>query len=133
MANRRDHHVAGRVRVRVQDRQAVLGAVDRLVRGVLVARGGGRAEDAPSVPGAGDVLDAPRRPQRSLAHGRATLPAVFHVELRQFPHQARAFNLTREQLDGQSLAPWISGAPTELDDRRWSLERAKLTIYERPY
>jgi hypothetical protein len=57
---------------------------------------------------------------------------VFHVELRQFPHQARAFNLTREQLDVRILAPWISGASVELDDRRWSPERAKLTVYEGP-
>jgi hypothetical protein len=57
---------------------------------------------------------------------------VFHVELRQFPHQARAFNLTREQLDRQILAPWTSGVPVELDDRRWAPERAKLTIYEGP-
>jgi hypothetical protein len=55
---------------------------------------------------------------------------VFHVELRQFPHQARAFNLTREQLDARIVGPWTSGAPVELDDRRWSPERAKLTIYE---
>jgi hypothetical protein len=58
---------------------------------------------------------------------------VFHVELRQFPHQARAFNLTREQLDARILAPWTSGAAVDLDDRRWSPERAKLTIYEGPH
>jgi hypothetical protein len=57
---------------------------------------------------------------------------VFHVELRQFPHQARAFNLTREQLDAQILGPWTLGAAVDLDDRRWSPERAKLTIYEGP-
>ena len=28
---------------------------------------------------------------------------MFHVELRQFPHQARAFNLTREELDARIL------------------------------
>jgi hypothetical protein len=57
---------------------------------------------------------------------------VFHVELRQFPHQARAFNLTRDQLDARILSPWMSGSPVELDDRRWSPERAKLTVYEGP-
>jgi hypothetical protein len=57
---------------------------------------------------------------------------VFHVELRQFPHQARAFNLTREQLDAQILGSWVAGRAIELDDRRWSPERAKLTIYEGP-
>jgi hypothetical protein len=57
---------------------------------------------------------------------------VFHVELRQFPHQARAFNLTREELDTQILGPWTSGRAVELDERRWSPERARLTIYEGP-
>jgi hypothetical protein len=57
---------------------------------------------------------------------------VFHVELRQFPHQARAFNLTREQLDARIIGPWMSDGGVELDDRRWSSERAKLTIYEGP-
>jgi hypothetical protein len=55
---------------------------------------------------------------------------VFHVELRQFPHQARAFNLTREELDARILGPWCSGAPIELQDRRWTSEKAKLTILE---
>jgi hypothetical protein len=57
---------------------------------------------------------------------------VFHVELRQFPHQARAFNLTREQLDARIVGPWTSTGVIELDDRRWSSDRAKLTIYEGP-
>jgi hypothetical protein len=57
---------------------------------------------------------------------------VYHVELRQFPHQARAFNLTREELNARILAPWLSGTAVELDERRWSPERAKLTIYEGP-
>jgi hypothetical protein len=57
---------------------------------------------------------------------------VFHVELRQFPHQARAFNLTAEDLDARIVAPWASGGAVDLDDRRWSSDRAKLTIYEGP-
>jgi hypothetical protein len=57
---------------------------------------------------------------------------MFHVELRQFPHQTRAFNLTREELDARILRPWVSGATIELDERRWSPERARLTIYEGP-
>jgi hypothetical protein len=57
---------------------------------------------------------------------------MFHVELRQFPHQTRAFNLTREQLDGRILRAWVSGQTVELDDRHWSPERARLTIYEGP-
>jgi hypothetical protein len=58
---------------------------------------------------------------------------VFHVELRQFPHQARAFNLTREELEARILGPWTSGAGVDLDERRWAPDRAKLTIYEGPH
>jgi hypothetical protein len=57
---------------------------------------------------------------------------VFHVELRQFPHQTRAFNLTRRELDVRILGPWVSGAAIDLDDRRWAPDRARLTIYEGP-
>ena len=57
---------------------------------------------------------------------------MFHVELRQFPHQARAFNLTREELDAKILRAWAAGVAVEYDDRRWPPDRAKLTIYEGP-
>ena len=55
---------------------------------------------------------------------------MFHVELRQFPHQARAFNLTREELDARILDPWARGIPIELQDRKWTSDKAKLTIVE---
>jgi hypothetical protein len=57
---------------------------------------------------------------------------VFHVELRQFPHQTRSFNLTREELDARILGPWVSGRSVELDERRWPPDRTRLTIYEGP-
>jgi hypothetical protein len=60
------------------------------------------------------------------------LGPVFHVELKQFPHVARAFNLTLEQLHARIVARWVSQQTIELDDRRWSPERARLTIYEAP-
>jgi hypothetical protein len=57
---------------------------------------------------------------------------VFHVELRQFPNVARAFNLSRAELDVQILVPWVAERPVQLDDRRWSPAKARLTIYEGP-
>src|SRR5437764_417957 len=57
---------------------------------------------------------------------------MFHVELRQFPSLARAFNLTREELDRRLVIPWVSGQPVELNERRWSPVKARLTIYEAP-
>jgi hypothetical protein len=55
---------------------------------------------------------------------------VFHVELRQFPHSARAFNLTAEQLQASFLRPWVAGETLEWAERRWAPDRAKLTVYE---
>jgi hypothetical protein len=57
---------------------------------------------------------------------------VFHIELRQFPHVTRAFNLSREQLFARILRPWASGAALELNERRWSPQKARLSIYEGP-
>jgi hypothetical protein len=58
--------------------------------------------------------------------------AVFHVELRQFPHVARVFNLSREELDARFARPWAGGSAIAHEDRRWAPERARLTIYEGP-
>ena len=55
---------------------------------------------------------------------------MFHVELRQFPHQARAFNLGREELDARILMPWVTGGSIDLQDRRWTSDKAKLTVIE---
>jgi len=57
---------------------------------------------------------------------------MFHVELRQFVHTARAFNLTREELDARILHPWVNGNTIALQDRSWSAAKSKLTIIEGP-
>jgi hypothetical protein len=57
---------------------------------------------------------------------------VFHLELRQFPHVARAFNLSREELDRRFARPWVSGAEIEHEDRTWMPGKAKLVIFEAP-
>jgi hypothetical protein len=57
---------------------------------------------------------------------------VFHVELRQFPHVARVFNLERQELDDRFARPWSSGQMVEQEERWWSPERARLTIFEAP-
>ncbi len=57
---------------------------------------------------------------------------MFHVELRQFPHQTRAFNLTREELDERIVTPWLAVEVIELNEYRWLPDRATLTIYEAP-
>jgi hypothetical protein len=55
---------------------------------------------------------------------------VFHIELRHFPNVARAFNMTGEELEQKIVGPWTRDELVELDDRRWSPQRARLTIYE---
>jgi hypothetical protein len=57
---------------------------------------------------------------------------VYHLELRQFPHVGRVFNLSREELDARFVVPWVKGEMIEHDDRRWPPERAQLKIYEGP-
>jgi hypothetical protein len=56
---------------------------------------------------------------------------VFHLELRQFPHSARAFNLTRPELD-RILQPLAAGRQVELDERRWTSGKVKIAVYEAP-
>jgi hypothetical protein len=57
---------------------------------------------------------------------------MFHLELRQFPHVARAFNLSREDLDARFSRPWVSGSAIDHADRRWTPDRASLKIFEGP-
>ncbi|MGI8715821.1 MAG: hypothetical protein ACR2NR_22095 [Solirubrobacteraceae bacterium] len=59
-------------------------------------------------------------------------PDVFHLELRQFPHVARVFNLDRDELDGRFLRPWVVGTMIDHDDRRWAPERCKLKVLDGP-
>ena len=57
---------------------------------------------------------------------------MYHLELRQFPHIARAFNLTREELELRFIRPWVAGTMIEHDERRWAPERSRLKILEGP-
>ena len=55
---------------------------------------------------------------------------MFHLELRQFPNVARAFNLSDEELGRRFLGPWLDGRAVELDEHRFVPDRARLTVYE---
>jgi hypothetical protein len=57
---------------------------------------------------------------------------MFHVELRQFPHVARAFNLTEAELNERFLGDWVADRTIDYEDQKWSPEKARLTIYEGP-
>jgi len=56
----------------------------------------------------------------------------FHVELSTGINHARAFNLSREQLLAQVIAPWLESLPIELGEQEWLPAESALTILEGP-
>jgi hypothetical protein len=56
---------------------------------------------------------------------------VYHLQLRQFPHNLCRFNLTDVQLH-PVVEPWANNHWVELGERKWSPHQAKLTILEGP-
>ncbi len=57
---------------------------------------------------------------------------MYHVELRRFPHNTHAFNLTEAQLRGTILAPWRRNQTIEVAEQKWVPEQTTLTILEGP-
>ncbi|HEX5308608.1 MAG TPA: hypothetical protein VFW38_05950 [Solirubrobacteraceae bacterium] len=58
--------------------------------------------------------------------------SVFHVELRQFPHNFCRFNLSEPELHANVLDRWSRGEQFELGERRWDPRQASLTVIEGP-
>ena len=56
---------------------------------------------------------------------------MYHVELRQFPHNFCHFNLSDAEL-AAIVEPWKRGEPIEVGDRKWSPHQAKIRILEGP-
>ena len=56
---------------------------------------------------------------------------MYHIELRQFPHNTCRFNLTEQELRAV-LEPWVREKFVALGERKWSPHQAKLTILEGP-
>jgi hypothetical protein len=54
---------------------------------------------------------------------------MYHLELRQFPHNLCRFNLTAAQLRGV-VEPWVREQVIEMGERKWSPQQAKITIIE---
>jgi hypothetical protein len=57
----------------------------------------------------------------------------FHVELRSGIKHARSFNLSREQLMAEVIAPWLEDLPVELGEQEWTPSESKLMILEGPH
>jgi hypothetical protein len=56
---------------------------------------------------------------------------MYHVELRQFPHNLNRFNLDERELRAIVL-PWAREQVVELGERKWSPHQARLTVLEGP-
>jgi hypothetical protein len=57
---------------------------------------------------------------------------VYHLELRQFPHNFCHFNLAEQELRRTVLEPWAGERWIELGERKWNPNQAKLTVIEGP-
>lgn len=58
---------------------------------------------------------------------------MYHVELRQFPHNFCRFNLTERELRETILDAWAQGGWIELGERKWNPHQATLTVLEGPH
>jgi len=56
---------------------------------------------------------------------------MFHIEVRQFPHSIRRFNMTPVEV-GHLVEAWLAGRPVELGERSWLPQQSRLTILEGP-
>jgi hypothetical protein len=56
---------------------------------------------------------------------------VYHIELRQFPHNLCRFNLSERELRAITEA-WMQEPWVELGERKWSPHQARLTVLEGP-
>ncbi len=57
---------------------------------------------------------------------------MYHVELRQFPHNFCRFNLTETELREAILDAWARGEWIEFGERKWNPQQAKLIVVEGP-
>jgi hypothetical protein len=56
---------------------------------------------------------------------------MYHLELRQFPHNVCRFNLSEQELHAVT-APWVLEQVVDVGERKWSPHQARLTILEGP-
>jgi hypothetical protein len=57
---------------------------------------------------------------------------VYHVELRQFPHNMCRFNLSEEELVDTIVGAWAADEWIEFGERKWNPHQARLTVLEGP-
>ena len=57
---------------------------------------------------------------------------MFHIELRQFPHNMCHFNMTERELLDTVVVAWAREQWIELGDRKWNPHQSKLKVLEGP-
>jgi hypothetical protein len=57
---------------------------------------------------------------------------VYHLELRQFPHNVCRFNLSAQELHATVVERWAQEQWIEVGERKWSPHQAKLTVLHGP-
>ena len=57
---------------------------------------------------------------------------MYHIELRQFPHNLNRFNLDSRGI-GEVVTPWVREEFFEQGDRKWSSQLATIKILEGPH
>lgn len=60
-------------------------------------------------------------------------PLSFHAEVRRGYRRAWAFNLSRERLEAEVLAPWREGRTLELGGKSWEPRDCELRVLEGPH
>lgn len=58
---------------------------------------------------------------------------VYHVELRQFPHNMCRFNLSEQELLDTIVRAWAEEKWIEFGERKWNPHQARLTVLEGPH
>jgi len=57
---------------------------------------------------------------------------MYHLELRKFPHNTCAFNLTDQEIQAV-VQPWAREKVVEFGEHKWIPQQAKITILEGPH
>jgi hypothetical protein len=58
---------------------------------------------------------------------------LYHVELRETPHNTHVYNVDAERLQRELVGPWVRGQIVRFGDQEWIPQRSKITVLEGPH
>jgi len=58
---------------------------------------------------------------------------LYHVELRQFPHDTHVYNVDAERLQRELIGPWVRGEIFAFGEQEWIPNRSNISILEGPH